>query len=167
MLDTGKLLTQGEVGLERRRQGGSKSKEDDSDISLIYFSPTINYAGLERFSPSKKLTDRQSSRSFIAKVILISDWLIQYYTVLWLADTTSCIAKVALQVMVEPGSYKVGESQVRNKNTEWHINIGGDAERFHDYNYFIEWSFYKPSLSMLWNSSVRVFKYWYCLYRFN
>ena len=82
MLDTGKLLTQGEVGLERRRQGGSKSKEDDSDISLIYFSPTINYAGLERFSPSKKFTDRQSSRSFIAKVILISDWLIQYYTVL-------------------------------------------------------------------------------------
>ena len=87
MLDTGKLLTQGEVGLERRRQLVTKSKEDDSDIALITFSPTINYAGLDTFSPGRSFSDRnQNGRSYVGKV--------------------------ALQVMVEPGSYKVGESQV-------------------------------------------------------
>ena len=86
MLDTGKLLTKAEIGLERRRAPAAKSKEDDSDISLLYFSPTINYAGLERFSPSKKFTDKKNQRGYIGRV--------------------------ALQVAVEPGSYKVGESQV-------------------------------------------------------
>ena len=87
MLDTGKLLTQGEVGLERRRVQVPKSKEDDSDTSLIYFSPTINYAGLEKFSPSRRFTDRKhGNRKYVGHV--------------------------ALQVQVEPGSYKTGDTQV-------------------------------------------------------
>ena len=93
MLDTGKLLTKGEVGLERRRVPVNKSKEDDSDIALVHFSPTINYAGLERFSPAKKFSDLK--RKCQAQ-----------------GDN---VARLALQVALEPGSYKVGDSQVRNK----------------------------------------------------
>ena len=88
-LHTGQLLTKGEVGLEQRRGRGGKearSKEDDSDISLLHFSPTINYAGLERFSPGKRFTDKRQQRGHVARV--------------------------ALQVAVEPGSYKAGETQV-------------------------------------------------------
>ena len=91
MLDEGRLLTQGEVGLERRRVNKVNTcKEDDSDIALIHFSPTINYAGLERFSPAKKFSDRKRKG----------------------ATQNVNVARVALQVALEPGSYKVGDSQV-------------------------------------------------------
>ena len=91
MLDEGRLLTKGEVGLERRRV--PVNKEDDSDIACVHFSPTINYAGLERFSPAKKFSDRRRKGTTQSIVNL---------------------ARVALQVALEPGSYKVGDSQVRN-----------------------------------------------------
>ena len=93
-LHTGQLLTKGEVGLEQRRGRGGKearSKEDDSDISLLHFSPTINYAGLERFSPGKRFTDKRQQRGHVARV--------------------------ALQVAVGPGSYKAGETQVTTAET--------------------------------------------------
>ena len=91
MLDEGRLLTKGEVGLERRRV--PVNKEDDSDIACVHFSPTINYAGLGRFSPAKKFSDRRRKGATQSNVNL---------------------ARVALQVALEPGSYKVGDSQVRN-----------------------------------------------------
>ena len=97
MLDVGKLLVVGEVGLERRRSPGAKSKEDDSDISIIYFSPTINYAGLPRFSPSRRFTDRKSGRT----------WL----------------GQVALEVLVEPGSYKAGDSQGLQGANKWESGL--------------------------------------------
>ena len=65
--------------------------EDDSDILLLHFSPTINYAGLERFSPGKRFTDKRQQRGHVARV--------------------------ALQVAVEPGSYKAGETQVTTAET--------------------------------------------------
>ena len=64
--------------------------------SPVYTSPlpsTINYAGLERFSPAKKFSDRRRKGPTQSIVNL---------------------ARVALQVALEPGSYKVGDSQVRN-----------------------------------------------------
>ena len=93
MLDEGRLLTKGELGLERRRV--PVNKEDDSDIALIHFSPTINYAGLERFSPAKRFSDRKRKGATQSNVNM---------------------ARVALQVALEPGSYKVGDSQVRENN---------------------------------------------------
>ena len=95
MLDTGKLLTQGEVGLERRRSPAAKSKEDDSDISIIYFSPTINYAGLAKFSPSRKFTNRKKT----------------------------FMGQVALEVLVEPGSYKAGEAQGLEGVNKWESGL--------------------------------------------
>ena len=92
MLDEGRLLTKGELGLERRRVPVKEGKEDDSDIALIHFSPTINYAGLQRFSPAKSFTDRKRKGATQSNVH---------------------VARVALQVALEPGSYKVGDSQVR------------------------------------------------------
>ena len=97
MLDTGKLLAQGEVGLERRRTAAAKSKEDDSDTSIIYFSPTINYAGLAKFSPSRKFTDRKTGRTLMGQV--------------------------ALEVLVEPGSYKAGETQGLEGVNKWESGL--------------------------------------------
>ena len=97
MLDTGKLLAQGEVGLERRMSPAAKSKEDDSDISIIYFSPTINYAGLARFSPSRKFTDRRTGKTYRGQV--------------------------ALEVLVEPGSYKAGETQGLEGVNKWECGL--------------------------------------------
>ena len=97
MLDTGKLLVVGEVGLERRSSPGAKSKEDDSDISIIYFSPTINYAGLPRFSPSRKFTDRSTGKTYLGQV--------------------------ALEVLVEPGSYKAGDSQGLEGANKWESGL--------------------------------------------
>jgi len=98
MLDTGKLLAHGEVGLERRRVQVPKSKEDDSDTSLIYFSPTINYAGLEKFSPSRRFIDRNhGNRKYVGHV--------------------------ALQVQVEPGSYKTGDTQTLNGVNKWETGL--------------------------------------------
>ena len=97
MMDTGKLLTQGEVGLERRKGPQAKSKEDDMDTPLIFFSPTINYAGLEKFSPGKKFQNRQTG--------------------------TAHIARVALMVSVEPGSYKVGETQGLEGVNRWEAGL--------------------------------------------
>ena len=97
MLDTGKLLVVGEVGLERRSSPAAKCKEDDSDISIIYFSPTINYAGLPRFSPSRKFTDLKTGKSYLGQV--------------------------ALEVLVEPGSYKAGDSQGLEGANKWESGL--------------------------------------------
>lgn len=85
ILDGGNLLTQGEYGLERRL-GRGKSKEDDIDTPLLYFSPTVTYAGREEFAPPKKFTDPKSRRTYSAKTILM--------------------------VEVQPGSYKVGPASL-------------------------------------------------------
>ena len=70
----------GELGLERRT-GRAKSKEDDTDTPLLYFSPALSYAGREEISTSKVYRDGKTERAYSAKV--------------------------ALMVEVQPGSYKV------------------------------------------------------------
>ena len=35
---------------------------------MLHFSPTINYAGLERFSPGKRFTDKQQQRGHVVRV---------------------------------------------------------------------------------------------------
>ena len=72
-----------------RGRARAAAGEDDSDILLLHFS--INYAGLERFSPGKRFTDKRQQRGHVARV--------------------------ALQVAVEPGSYKAGETQVTTAET--------------------------------------------------
>ena len=67
------------------------------DTPLIFFSPTINYAGLEKFSPGKKFTNRQTG--------------------------TTNIGRVALMVSVEPGSYKVGETQGLEGVNRWEAGL--------------------------------------------
>ena len=74
-----------------RGRARAAAGEDDSDILLLHFSPTINYAGLERFSPGKRFTDKRQQRGHVARV--------------------------ALQVAVGPGSYKAGETQVTTAET--------------------------------------------------
>ena len=49
-----------------RGRARAAAGEDDSDILLLHFSPTINYAGLERFSPGKRFTDKRQQRGHVA-----------------------------------------------------------------------------------------------------
>ena len=84
IMDRGKLMTQGELGLERRLGRPGNSKEDDIDTPLIYFSPSINYVGRTEFSPARKFADSKTKKTYSARTSLL--------------------------VEVQPGSYKVSKN---------------------------------------------------------
>ena len=70
------------MGLGQRREPRAKTKEDDMESPLLFFSPTVNYAGQSQFAPGRRFTDKTSG--------------------------VSHTGRTALAVTVEPGSYKVG-----------------------------------------------------------
>ena len=82
----------GELGLEQKSPK-SKLKEDDSgDTPQLLFSPTIKYiASQESLCPDLVFRDRVSKRTYTAKI--------------------------ALQVEVHPGSYKIGPPSVSTSTT--------------------------------------------------
>ena len=71
-----------QVGLGQRREPRAKTKEDDMESPLLFFSPTVNYAGQSQFAPGRRFTDKTTG--------------------------VSHTGRTALAVTVEPGSYKVG-----------------------------------------------------------
>ena len=62
MLDCGKLLTGGEVGLGQMRGPQAKTKEDDMESPLLFFSPTVSYAGQPLFAPGRQFSDRSVAK---------------------------------------------------------------------------------------------------------
>uniref|UniRef100_T1IVE5 NHR domain-containing protein n=1 Tax=Strigamia maritima TaxID=126957 RepID=T1IVE5_STRMM len=104
ILDFGELLLPSEIGLETSLQSLSqKNKDSDGDGTQIYFSPTIRYAGHVMFAPNHEFTDPKTKR---------------------LLHT-----HVAFQILVRPGSYKIGpqrigarepiDSHFSNSDVEW------------------------------------------------
>nr|CAD7196669.1 unnamed protein product [Timema douglasi] len=75
-----KLVKNGELGLERITPRKDKSKEDDSDGSQLLLSPSLKYALATTIA--NKYIDPKTKRKY------------QAYT--------------AFQILVQPGSYKIG-----------------------------------------------------------
>ena len=98
ILDNGELTPICEFGLDDGGRSSRKpkaSKEDDSDATPLLFSPTLRYVGdSEVLCPSVQFKDNRTLRNNRSSHC-----------------RSSCInfkAKVAFQLEVHPGSYKVG-----------------------------------------------------------
>lgn len=86
ILDHGELLLPGELGLERSMFKKNKSKEDDSDGSQLLFSPSIKYAMSTTFPTKNEFTDPKTKKHYKAFA--------------------------AFQILVQPGSYKIGPPSI-------------------------------------------------------
>ena len=98
ILDKGELTPICELGLVDGGMHSRKpkaSKEDDSDASPLLFSPTLRYVGeSDILCPSVKFQDKRLLKDFRALQSNIGSNFLK--------------AKVAFQLEVHPGSYKVG-----------------------------------------------------------
>ncbi|KAK7792172.1 hypothetical protein R5R35_005131 [Gryllus longicercus] len=86
ILDHGELLLPGELGLERSIFKKDKSKEDDSDGSQLLFSPSIKYAMSTTFPNKNEFMDPKTKKHYKAFA--------------------------AFQILVQPGSYKIGPPSI-------------------------------------------------------
>jgi neuralized-like protein 4 len=108
MLDNGELTPTCELGLDGGGRSSRKpkaSKEDDSDATPLLFSPTLRYVGDSEilcpsvnFKDNTLVTNRKQSQTQIP-----------FY---------GFKAKVAFQLEVHPGSYKVGPPTSKMQDTD-------------------------------------------------
>ena len=108
LLDNGELAPTSELGPDDAGRNSRKpkaSKEDDSDASPLLFSPTLRYVGeSDILCPSIKFQDR---------VIMRREQSSGYR-----GNCPVFKAKVAFQLGVHPGSYKVGPPTVKLNETD-------------------------------------------------
>ncbi|XP_067005004.1 neuralized-like protein 4 [Anabrus simplex] len=104
ILDHGKLLLPGELGLERCVSKKDKSKEDDSDGSQLLFSPSIRYAISAAFATKNEYVDPKTKKHY------------QAYA--------------AFQILVQPGSYKIGPPSIAGVAKPVDPHIDHDASEW-------------------------------------
>lgn len=108
LLDNGELTPTSEFGADdvgRNSRKSKESKEDDSDATPLLFSPTLRYVGESNIlCPSTKFKDRVSIRRDRSSGKRENDPVFK--------------AKVAFQLGVHPGSYKVGPPTCKLNETD-------------------------------------------------
>lgn len=108
---TGDLSVEGNVLLPQPPVFTEKSHPDDTSVNKIFLSPTLKYAGCNEFSPKNKVVDPKTKKVHHVRL--------------------------AFQVYVKPGSYKIGpqtiganeqiDARFSNSELEWSTKERGST----------------------------------------